>query len=428
MSVVAVVGGQWGDEGKGKIVDMLAERARIVARYQGGSNAGHTVINHRGEFRLHLVPSGIFDPQTLCIIGNGVVVDPGMLLREIASLAGQGVDVKNLLISTRAHVVMPYHIVLDCLEERARGEHSIGTTGKGIGPCYVDKVGRRGIRMGDLLDDAVLREKLSFLLPYKNDMITKVYGDQPLDEAAIHEQYREYGRLLADHMADTSTLLQDAAARGEHIVLEGAQGTLLDLDFGTYPYVTSSSPSLGGACTGTGLSARCLDHAMAVFKAYTTRVGRGPFPTELPDGIGILLRERGHEYGTTTGRPRRCGWFDAVAARYAARLNGLDGVAITRLDILDALATLRVCTGYRRGDVLYDTLPANPALLEAVQPVYEELPGWEQPTGEMRHFDDLPANARRYIQRLSALIGTPVDIVSVGPRREQTIVLRDPFA
>jgi adenylosuccinate synthase len=428
MAVVAIIGGQWGDEGKGKIVDMLADRAKVVVRYQGGSNAGHTVINDRGKFALHLIPAGIFNPETKCVIGNGVVVDPGLLLSEFEALRAMNVNVLNLLISDRAHVVMPYHVTLDCLEEQARGGQSIGTTGKGIGPCYVDKVSRQGIRMGDLLDDAVFREKLSFILQHKNNIITKIYGAAPLNEGAIYEQYRHYGLLLAQHVKDTTTILEDTVARHEPILLEGAQGTLLDLDFGSYPFVTSSSSSVGGACAGSGISPRHLDRVVAVFKAYTTRVGQGPFPTELHDETATLLRERGREYGATTGRPRRCGWFDAVGARYSARLNGLDGIAVTRLDILDAVPTLQICTGYRLGDAQYDTVPANPRVLANIEPIYETIPGWQVDTSAIRDYAALPANARRYVERLSALVGVPVDIVSVGAHREQTIVLRDPFA
>ena len=420
MAVVAVVGAQWGDEGKGKIVDLLAERASVVARYQGGNNAGHTVINPMGEFRLHLVPAGIFDPGRMCLIGNGVVVDPKALLNEIDLLSGRGLSMDNLFVSDRAHAIMPYHIVLDRLEEASKGAKNIGTTGRGIGPAYADKVSRTGIRMGDLLDKHGFREKLTFVLSQKNKIITRVYDAPPISLDETLQEYLAYGARLARYVTDTNVIIHKAIDAGQNVLLEGAQGTLLDIEFGTYPYVTSSSPTAGAACTGLGLSPTQIDHVLGIYKAYNTRVGGGPFPTELDDVLGALIRERGHEYGTLTGRPRRIGWFDAVVARYAARLNGFGSIAITRLDILDELPTLKICTGYRCDGTVHEQLPIS---LEGCEPVYEELPGWQCAISGIRRYEELPGAARTYLERLSELIGVRVDIVSVGSNREQTIVL-----
>ncbi|MDA8188399.1 MAG: adenylosuccinate synthase [Dehalococcoidales bacterium] len=419
MSVVAVVGAQWGDEGKGKIVDLLAEQASVVARYQGGNNAGHTVINPLGEFRLHLVPAGIFDPRVTCVIGNGVVIDPQALLDEIDLLASSGVSLDNLCISERAHVIMPYHILLDRLEEQARGQKSIGTTGRGIGPAYADKVARTGIRMGDLVDGSVLREKLAFILEQKNRLLTKLYDAEPLSFQAVYEQYSVYGARLAKHIEDTTSIVQAAVAEGRNVLLEGAQGTLLDLDFGTYPYVTSSSPTVGAACSGLGLAPTQIDRALGVLKAYQTRVGGGPFPTEMTDEIGEMIRERGHEYGTLTGRPRRIGWFDAVLARHAARINGFQSIAITRLDILDTLPALKICTKYRCDGVEREIPPVD---LSKCAPIYEEHPGWQCATSDIRRFEDLPRAAQDYLNRIVELLGVRLDIVSVGSSREQSIM------
>jgi len=427
MSVVAVVGAQWGDEGKGRIIDLLAAKARLVVRYQGGSNAGHTVINPFGTFRLHLVPAGIFNPDVVCIVGNGVVVDPTVLLAEIDELAAHGVGVANLFLSDRAHVVMPYHAILDRLEEEARGDQRIGTTGRGIGPAYVDKVLRVGIRMVDLLDPATLRAKLKTVVALKNQLLTRIYGAPPVDGDAIFEEYRAYGARLARHVADTGAMLQRGVARGENVILEGGQGTLLDLDHGTYPYVTASSPTAGGSCAGAGIGPTRLDRALGVFKAYVTRVGAGPFPTELTGTAGEALRERGSEYGATTGRPRRCGWFDAVLARYSAQLNGFDAVAITKLDVLDEEPAIRICTGYRLDGRVVDTVPASLAEFSRCEPIYEEMPGWRRPTGHVRAIADLPVEAQRYVARLGELIGCPVELVSVGCSREQIIVLGEVF-
>ena len=421
MPVVAAIGAQWGDEGKGKVVDLLAEEARVVVRFSGGDNAGHTVVNPYGEFKLHIVPSGIFSPRAICIIGNGVVINPKVLIGEIDGLNKHGVDTSRLFISNRAHLIMPYHVLFDGLEEEARGGKAIGTTRKGIGPAYADKVARLGIRAGDLLDKEVLLERLRPILEYKNTILTKVYEVSPLSLDEIHGQYGKYGERLAPHIRDTNTMLGEALSRDEPVLLEGAQGTLLDPDFGTYPYTTSSSPLAGGGCLGAGLGPRKLTHVLGVFKAYCTRVGSGPIPTELLDETGDLIRELAHEYGTTTGRPRRCGWFDAIAARFSTQINGFTTAAITRLDVLDTLPRLKICVGYKLEGQTINYFPASAATLERCQPIYEELPGWQAATTDIRNFDQLPLEARRYANRLEELISCPVSLISVGMRREQSI-------
>jgi adenylosuccinate synthase len=427
MPVAAVIGAQWGDEGKGKIVDMLAEKAKYVVRFSGGDNAGHTVVNPLGEFKLRLTPSGIFYPGTTSIIGNGVVINPAVLLSEIEELNSRKVDTSRLYISDRAHLIMPYHIFIEGMEEDALGGKAIGTTRKGIGPAYVDKVARTGIRAGDLLDKGVLRERISLALEYKNKIITKVFGKEPLSFDEIYSQYCEYADKLAPLICDTTVMLAAALDRNECILLEGAQGVLLDPDFGTYPYGTSSSPMAGGACLGSGLSPNQLNHTLGVFKAFQTRVGAGPMPTELDDEIGDAIREYGEEYGTVTHRPRRCGWFDAVAGRLSKRVNGFTSIAITRLDILDMLQRIRICTGYKVDGKIIEDFPASATVLEKCQPVYEELPGWEAPTGDIRIYKELPPKAQRYVKRLEELIGCPASLISVGKRREQTIVRRSIF-
>ncbi len=424
MPAIAVIGANWGDEGKGKIVDLLAERADVVARFSGGNNAGHTVINQLGEFRMHLIPSGIFYPGVTCIIGPGVVVDPATLLQEISDLQKRGVDTSNLVLSDRAHLIMPYHLLLDELEEESRGKGAIGTTRKGVGPAFVDKVARTGIRVCDLMDGESFRDRLASALEQKNRLFTKFYKARALKLDDIYDAYREHGLRLAPYVRQTEGMLADAVRADRFVMLEGAQGTLLDLDFGTYPYVTSAVA--GGACLGMGIGSVRLDGVLGVFKAYTTRVGGGPMPTELHDRNGDLIRERAHEYGTTTGRPRRCGWFDAVIGRYSTVVNGFTGAAITRFDILDTLPTLRICSGYEVNGVRYDHPPANSELLARCSPIYEELPGWETPTTDVRRFEDLPPNARAYLQRIERLTGCPIAMVSVGPGREQTIMGR-PF-
>jgi len=424
MPAVAVIGAQWGDEGKGKVVDMLAEKARVVVRFSGGDNAGHTVINDFGTFGLRLVPSGIFNSQAICIIGNGVVINPAVLIEEIELLNQRGVDTSRLFISDRANLIMPYHILLDGLEEEARGGKAIGTTRRGIGPTFADKVARLGIRAGDLLDKEAFLERLSHILEYKNTILTKVYGVDPLSLDEVYSQYCQYGERLASHIRETTIMLEEALNREEPVLLEGAQGTLLDPDFGTYPYTTSSSPLAGEGCLGAGIGPTRISGVLGVFKAYCTRIGTGPMPTELNDETGDLIREQGHEYGTVTGRPRRCGWFDAVAARFSARINGFTGAAITRLDILDTLPLLKICVGYQLDGKTIDYFPSSLAALERCQPIYEELPGWQTPTSHIREYKQLPAQSRQYLTRLEELTSCPVSLVSIGSAREQTIQLR----
>jgi adenylosuccinate synthase len=421
MPVVAILGAQWGDEGKGRVVDMLAQRAKVVVRFSGGDNAGHSVVNPHGEFKLHLIPSGIFDRGVACVIGNGVAINPAVLIGEMDNLNERGVGTDNLFISDRAHLIMPYHLLLDGLEEEARGGKAIGTTLKGIGPVFADKIARLGIRAGDLLDEKALKERLGTVLEYKNVILTKVYGAKALSLNDVYKQYCQYGERLAPHIQDTTIMVEEALDRGELVILEGAQGTLLDPDFGTYPYTTSSSPLAGGACLGAGLSPTKLNRILGVYKAYCSRVGSGPMPTELKDRTGDLIRERAHEYGTTTGRPRRCGWFDAVAARFSSRINGFTGAVVTRLDILDVLPRLKICVGYELEGKAIDYFPASVTVLARCRPVYEELPGWQTPTTEIRRYDQLPLEARQYIIRLEELIACPVSLICVGPEREQAI-------
>jgi adenylosuccinate synthase len=421
MSTIAIIGGQWGDEGKGKVVDLLAQEAQVIVRFSGGDNAGHTVINPYGEFKLHLVPVGIFSPHAVCIIGNGVVINPAVLIDEIDQLNQRGVDTTRLFISDRAHLIMPYHILLDGLEEESRAGKAIGTTRRGIGPAFADKVARLGIRTGDLLDEEVLLERLRFILDYKNIILTKIYGVSPLPLDEVYGKYYRYGERLAPHIRETATMLEEALSREELVLLEGAQGALLDPDFGTYPYTTSSSPLVGGSCLGAGLSPFRINRALGVFKAYCTRVGAGPMPTELKDEIGDLIRDRAHEYGTTTGRPRRCGWFDAVAARFSTRINGFTGIVVTRLDILDGFAQLKICVGYELDGDKTDYFPASVAALERCQPIYEELPGWQASTRHIRQYEQLPTEARQYIARLEELTSCPVNLICVGPGREENI-------
>lgn len=424
MPVIAIIGAQWGDEGKGKVVDLLAEKAKVVIRFSGGDNAGHTVINPYGEFKLHLVPSGIFSSQAACILGNGMVINPAVLIDEIDQLNQRGVDTSRLFISDRAHLIMPYHTLLDGLEEESRGGKAIGTTRKGIGPAFSDKAARLGIRTGDLLDREALLERLRSVLDHKNAILTKVYGVSPLSLDEIYKQYCQYGERLAPHIQDTTIMVEEALSREELVLLEGAQGTLLDPDFGTYPYTTSSSPLAAGSGLGAGIGPTRISRILGVYKAYCTRVGTGPMPTELNDETGDLIRERAHEYGTTTGRPRRCGWFDAVAARFSNRVNGFTGAAITRLDILDTLPRLKICVGYKLDGKTIDYFPGNIAALERCQPIYEELPGWQVPISHIREYEQLPPQARQYITRLEALASCPVDLISVGSAREQTIEVR----
>ena len=425
MAVVAVIGAQWGGEGKGKIIDELAMRADFVVRYQGGSNVGHRVIHEKGEFAFRLVPSGILYPNTTCIIGNGVVVDPKDLIDEMEKLQHQDIDMSRLYISERAHVVMPYHFLLDRFEEEARGTDNFESTLRGIGPAYVDKHARTGIRMADLLDVDTFRAKLSSILHQKNRMITQIYGQPPLSLEEIHSEYFGYGLQLCAHIADTQKMLHDALYDHKAILLEGAQGALRDIGFGTYPFVTSSSTSAGNAAVGAGLPPRSIDHVIGVYKAYTTRVGSGPMPTGLFDSWGKTMRDRGHEYRTNTGRERRCGWFDAVAGRFVAQLNGLDVAVITKLDVLDTFPTIKICTAYNlRGQIVH-SLPATLSDLAACKPVYEEIKGWECSTTGITHYEHLPEEAKAYLKRLEELLETPIVMVSVSPERGKTIQLQD---
>jgi adenylosuccinate synthase len=424
MPVAVVIGAQWGDEGKGKIVDMLSERAKVVVRFSGGDNAGHTVINPYGKFGLHLVPCGIFYPQTICIIGNGVAVNPAVLLDEMDLVKKAGANLSNFYVSDRANLIMPYHLLLDKLEEEAKGKNAIGTTLRGIGPVFADKAAKLGIRAGDLLDKKVFRERLKSVMDYKNAIINKVFGAEPLSLDEIYDQYCEFGERLKPHIRETSIMIDEAVRRNDPVLLEGAQGTLLDPDFGSYPFVTSSSPMAGEASIGSGIGPTKINEVIGVFKAYITRVGAGPFPSELKDKTGDEIRQRGNEYGVTTGRPRSCGWFDAVAARFVSRLNGLTGAAITRLDVLDTFPGVKICTGYKLGKQNVSDFPASVTILEKCQPVYEEFEGWNTPISDIRKFENLPLAARKYVNRLGELIGCPVAIVSVGARREQTIEIR----
>ena len=429
MSVTVVIGGQWGDEGKGRIVDLLAEKVHIVARYSAGNNAGHTIINDLGEFKLHLVPAGIFYPDKICLIGNGCVVDPIELLNEIEHLAERGVQVKDrLFLSDRAHVLMPWHRLIDVKDEELRGEGAIGTTGRGVGPAFIDKVGRAGVRVADIADREALSNLLDFLVPYKNAVLEKLYDTEGLSAEDILEEYADYGQRLAPYITDTNVLIHKALEAGQDVLLEGAQGSLLDLDLGTYEYVTSSVPSslAAGAAVGMGIGPTHIDTVLGVYKTYCTRVGNGPFPTELFDETGSMLREGGPrpEYGSTTGRPRRCGWFDAVAARFTAQVNGIGGAALTRLDVLDQFDTIKVCTAYRVGSETVKTMPASGFDLARAEPIYEELPGWRSDTAGIRRYEDLPEAAQAYVQFIQEKLGVPLCLISVGPEREQAISMR----
>ena len=427
MPVAILIGGQWGDEGKGKVIDILAERTDMVIRSQGGNNAGHTVVHDGVTHKFHLIPSGILYPSCLCVIGNGTVLDPGVLIREIEELHAKGIATDHLVISDRAHMIMPYHPVFDRLEEEARGDDRLGTTFRGIGPAYSDKVRRIGFRIGDLTKPRFMEKKLHFVLRLKNDILRDLYHVDELNEAEILEQFTRYGEILEPYIKDIFPVVQKGLRDDQNILLEGAQGTMLDMDFGTYPYVTSSWPTAGGALTGSGIPPNRVNRTIGVFKAYTTRVGYGPMPTELLDDFGETLREVGAEFGVTTGRARRVGWFDGAVARYSSQVNGVDSVALTKLDVLDDFDTIKICTGYfLRGE--YQEYPmSNISHLKHCEPVYEEMPGWKQPISDIKTWDALPANCQHYIERLSQLIGAPVDLVSVGASREQTIVSRTPY-
>ncbi len=425
MSVTILVGGQWGDEGKGKVIDLLADRVDMVVRSQGGNNAGHTVVTAGKVYKFHLIPSGILNPKVTCVIGHGVVVNPKVFLAEVDNLHAEGVSTANLVISERAHMVMPYHPEFDRLGEQQRGDDRLGTTARGVGPAYEDKVRRIGFRVGDLQKPAFLEKKLRFVLRLKNEALTKLYDAPPFDERAILDEYLGYAERLNGMITDIYPMIRDAIASGQRILLEGAQGVMLDIDLGTYPYVTSSAPTAGGACTGSGIAPSRVDKTIGVFKAYTTRVGYGPFPTELTDTLGERIREIGNEFGTTTGRARRVGWFDAAVARYAVETNGIDSIVLTKVDVLDEVETLHVCTGYNWRGELWDHPMANISHLKHCEPVYEEMPGWMTPTRGCRAYDDLPRACRAYIERLAELCGADVDVVSVGADREHTLVRRE---
>jgi adenylosuccinate synthase len=427
MPAIAVIGAQWGDEGKGKIVDLLAKQADVVIRFSGGDNAGHTVVNSLGEFKLHLIPSGVFSKRAICIMANGMAINPKVLLEEIDLLKQRGVDCSRLYISDRAHLIMPYHILFDGIEEELRGGQAIGTTRKGIGPVYADKMARLGIRAGDLLDKIYFKERLGSILESKNAILSKVYDKPALQLEQIFEEYCSYGERLSRFITDTTIIIDEAFQQGKQILMEGAQGVMLDPDFGTYPFTTSSSPMSANASLGSGFSMFNIKGAFGVYKAYCTRVGGGPMPTELNDETGKLIREIGHEYGTTTGRPRRCGWFDAVAGKFSCRINGFKGAIITRLDILDTLPLLKICIGYRLGNRVIDYIPSSIKELSECHPIYEELPGWQCSTCDTRHYKDLPLAARQYINRIEELIACPVNIVSVGQHEEQTINISPVF-
>jgi len=423
MPAYAVLGAQWGDEGKGKIIDFLASKANIVARFSGGNNAGHTVINDLGHFSLHLIPCGIFRDGVMNVIGNGVVVNPDDLIEEMEVVKSSGLSLDGkLMISERAHLIMPYHVVLDNLAERARGNSAIGTTGKGIGPAYSDKTSRTGIRAADLLDMDSLKTRLAGVIEYSNAVITKIYGGDPVSLDDLYEKCKIWGDRLGSYIGPTGKFVNESLDNGGNVVLEGAQGILLDLDHGTYPYVTSSNPTIGGVSTGLGIQPRHISSVLGIFKAYNTRVGSGPFPSELLDDTAEKIRTLANEFGTTTGRPRRVGWFDGVAAAYSTRINGYSSAVITRLDVLDGFEELKVCVAYELDGELIHELPGGASALERCRPVYESLEGWDSPTEGISDMAELPEGARRYIDRLEELIGCPISIVSTGPHRDQTIM------
>ncbi|MFD4643633.1 adenylosuccinate synthase [Lentzea sp. NPDC058436] len=426
MPAVVLIGAQWGDEGKGKATDILGERVQWIVRYQGGNNAGHTVVLPDGQkFALHLIPSGILTPGVKNVIGNGVVVDPGVLLTELAGLEEKGVDTSGLLISSDAHLIMPYHVAIDKVTERYLGKAKIGTTGRGIGPAYQDKLARVGVRVQDLLDEKILRQKVEAALDFKNQVLVKVYNRKALDADQVVDQVLEHGQHFVHRIADTRLLLNQALDRDEIVVLEGSQGTLLDVDHGTYPFVTSSNPTSGGATVGSGVGPTRISTVIGILKAYTTRVGSGPFPTELNDDQGEYLRKQGGEFGVTTGRSRRTGWFDAVIARYASRVNGITDYFLTKLDVLSGLEKVPVCVAYEVDGRRVDEMPMTQTDVHHAVPVYEELPGWFEDISHCRTFDELPANAKAYVEHLESIIGARVSAIGVGPGRDQTIVRHD---
>lgn len=431
MACVVIVGSQWGDEGKGKVVDLLTEDARGIVRFQGGNNAGHTLVVGEEKFIFHLIPSGILHQGKACYIGNGVVVDPKVLLQEMDKLDQRGIPVgpEKLRISDRAHVIMPYHQAMDLAREKAKGKEAIGTTGRGIGPCYEDKSSRVGVRIIDMLEPEVLKAKVEANTKEKNFWLTNYFNEEPLDAGHIYKEYLEYGNILRDYVGDVPAELNEIVSDGENLLFEGAQGVHLDIDHGTYPFVTSSNPVSGSVCAGAGMGITRITDVLGIVKAYTTRVGGGPFPTELEDDIGAWLGEKGQEFGSTTGRPRRCGWLDTVVVRRSVMLSGITGLCVTKLDVLTGLAKLQICTAYRtpEGDLI-DTLPASLDRLAACEPVYEEMDGWQEDITGARSLDDLPDTCKAYLDRLTELCNARLSIVSVGPGRDQTMVLHNPFA
>ncbi|MEU6787652.1 adenylosuccinate synthase [Nonomuraea angiospora] len=424
MPAAVLVGAQWGDEGKGKATDLLGGDVDYVVRYQGGNNAGHTVVIGDQKYALHLLPTGILSPDVVPVIGNGVVIDPGVLLSEIDGLAARGISAERLLISSNAHLIMPHHKALDKVTERYLGKARIGTTGRGIGPAYGDKIARMGVRVQDLLDPGILAKKIEVALGEKNQVLTKVYNRRGIEPTAVLDEYLAYAERLKPHIADTSLVLSKALDEGKFVLLEGGQGTLLDIDHGTYPFVTSSSPTSGGACAGAGIPPNRLTKIIGILKAYTTRVGSGPFPTELTDEVGEWLRQTGGEYGVTTGRNRRCGWFDAVIARYATRINGITDYFLTKLDVLSGLERIPVCVAYDVDGVRHDEIPMTQTDFHHATPIYEELPGWQEDITSAKDFDDLPPNAQAYVRALEEMSGAPISAIGVGPGRDQTVVVR----
>jgi len=428
MSTVVIVGTQWGDEGKGKIVDFLTEKADMVARYQGGNNAGHTVVVKNEKYILHLIPSGIIHKRKKCIIGNGVVIDPEALIAEMDNLKEKGNNIDNdLLVSKNAHIIMPDHKALEREHEIRKGCNKIGTTGMGIGPAYTDKAARYGIRMMDLLTPGIFREKLSANLVLVNFILEQFYGRPPLNGDEIYNKYMVYAGRLSKHITDTDVIINDAIASGKKVLFEGAQGSLLDIDHGTYPFVTSSNTIAGGVCTGLGVGPTKIKKVLGITKAYTTRVGEGPFPTEMKDELGEAIRQKGGEFGATTGRPRRCGWLDTVLLTHAIRINGLTGIALTKLDILDGLGMIKICTGYKYKGKMFKNFPKEIEVLSQAKPVYEELEGWKESTVGIKEFKRLPANAKKYIKRIETLLDTKIQIISTGQKRDEIIVLKDQF-
>lgn len=420
MSATVVIGAQWGDEGKAKIIDILAEKSDVIVRTQGGNNAGHTVEVNGEVYKFQLIPSGILYKDTLCIIANGVVIDPEGILGEIDMLEGRGISTENLKISLRAHVVMPYHKILDGIKEEALGDKEIGTTKKGIGPAYMDKAERTGIRICDLMNEELFKEKVRENVKIKNAIIEKVYGGQGVDAEEIIEKYLGYAERLRKYVTDTTILVYEAIQAKKEVLFEGAQGTLLDLDLGTYPYVTSSHPVTGGVCVGAGIGPTMIDKCVGVMKAYTTRVGYGPFPTELFDATGDFIRDKGHEYGTVTGRARRCGWFDAVIGKYAVRTSGLAEVAVNKVDTLAGLEKVKICTAYKKGEEIIKEFPASLEELALCEPIYEEFDGWGE-ISHIRNYEDLPENTKKYLKRIEELCNVKISMVGVGPSRAQNI-------